>query len=73
MRPCQKKHIMVLSTTNKNGGIMHKIAVIGGDGTGPEVVEETGAKAINQQHNIECDFIPMDVDGTRFMATGDVN
>ena len=65
---------MVLSSTIKNGGIMHKIAVIGGDGTGPEVIEEglKALKAINQQHSIECEFIPMDINGTRYMATGDV-
>ncbi|MEK9727860.1 MAG: 3-isopropylmalate dehydrogenase [Candidatus Margulisiibacteriota bacterium] len=53
---------------------MHKIAVIGGDGTGPEVVAE-GLKAldiITQQYNIDCQFIPMDINGERYKRTGEI-
>ena len=53
---------------------MHKIAVIGGDGPGPEVVEEglKTLKVINEQFKIKASFIPMDINGERYKRTGEV-
>ena len=49
-----------------------KITVIGGDGTGPEVVEEglKTLKVINEQFKIKASFIPMDINGERYKRTG---
>ena len=57
-----------------NWRYMHKIAVIGGDGTGPEVINE-GLKAldaISKTFNIDFDFQPMNIDGTRYLKTGEL-
>lgn len=53
---------------------MHKIAVIGGDGTGPEVVAE-GVKvmeAVCAKRNISIEFTQFDLGGTRYLKTGEV-
>ncbi|HEX9024547.1 MAG TPA: isocitrate/isopropylmalate family dehydrogenase, partial [Geobacteraceae bacterium] len=53
---------------------MHKIAVIGGDGTGPEVVRE-GLKvleAVNGKFGIKMDFTHFDFGGERYLRTGEV-
>ncbi len=53
---------------------MYKIAVIGGDGTGPEVVRE-GLKvldAVNRKFNIRMDFTHFDFGGERYLRTGEV-
>src|SRR5512136_2594862 len=53
---------------------MHKIAVIGGDGTGPEVVRE-GLKvlgAVNSKYGIKMEFTPFDFGGERYLKTGEV-
>jgi 3-isopropylmalate dehydrogenase len=53
---------------------MYKIAVIGGDGTGPEVVRE-GLKvldAVNKKFNIKMDFTHFDFGGERYLRTGEV-
>jgi 3-isopropylmalate dehydrogenase len=53
---------------------MHKIAVIGGDGTGPEVVAE-GVKVlrvVGERFGILLEFIPMNINGDRYLATGDI-
>ena len=53
---------------------MPKIAVIGGDGTGPEVIKE-GLKvlsAISKQYSIEFDFQEMNIDGKRYLKTGEL-
>ena len=53
---------------------MHKIAVIGGDGTGPEVIEE-GRKALDaiaKIYNVELNYHPMDINGERYLRTGEV-
>ncbi len=53
---------------------MYKIAVIGGDGTGPEVVRE-GLKvldAVNRKFNIKMDFTHFDFGGERYLRTGEV-
>jgi 3-isopropylmalate dehydrogenase len=53
---------------------MHKIAVIGGDGTGPEVIAE-GIKvlsAMNTVGDIACTFIPMPINGERYLKTGEL-
>ena len=53
---------------------MPKIAVIGGDGTGPEVIRE-GVKAltaVSKQYSIDFDFHEMNIDGTRYLKTGEL-
>ena len=53
---------------------MPKIAVIGGDGTGPEVIRE-GLKALNaisEKYSIKFDFQEMNIDGTRYLKTGEL-
>ena len=52
----------------------YKIAVIGGDGTGPEVVRE-GLKVLNQvskKNNFKLDFVYYDLGGERFKRTGEI-
>lgn len=51
----------------------YKIAVIPGDGTGPEVVAE-GLKilrAVAEKENFRCDFIFYDLGGERYLRTGE--
>ncbi|HEX2770709.1 MAG TPA: 3-isopropylmalate dehydrogenase [Geobacteraceae bacterium] len=53
---------------------MYKIAVIGGDGTGPEVVRE-GLKvldAVNNKFGIKMEYTHFDFGGERYMRTGEV-
>ncbi len=53
---------------------MYKIAVIGGDGTGPEVVAE-GLKvleAVNSRHGIKMEYTHFDFGGERYLKTGEV-
>ena len=53
---------------------MYKIAVIGGDGTGPEVVRE-GLKvldAANNKFDIKMDYTHFDFGGERYLRTGEV-
>ncbi len=53
---------------------MYKIAVIGGDGTGPEVVRE-GLKvldAVNSKYGIKMDYTHFDFGGERYLRTGEV-
>jgi 3-isopropylmalate dehydrogenase len=49
-----------------------KIAVIGGDGTGPEVVAEAVKvlKAVGQLEKIEVQFDHFDIGGSRYLKTG---
>ena len=52
----------------------YNIAVIGGDGTGPEVVRE-GLKAINSaanRGNFKMAFEDFDFGGERYLRTGEV-
>ena len=52
----------------------YKIAVIAGDGIGPEVIRE-GIKVLGvvaQKHNIGLDYEYFDWGGDRFLATGEV-
>ncbi|HYA26554.1 MAG TPA: isocitrate/isopropylmalate family dehydrogenase, partial [Thermodesulfovibrionales bacterium] len=52
----------------------YRIAVIGGDGTGPEVVAE-GIKVLNaasQKHGFKLDFSHFDFGGERYLKTGEV-
>ncbi len=52
----------------------YKIAVIGGDGTGPEVVAE-GIKVLNassQKYGFKLDFTHLDFGGERYLRTGEV-
>lgn len=53
---------------------MYKIAVIGGDGTGPEVVAE-GLKvlgAVNSKYGIKMEYTHFDFGGDRYLKTGEV-
>ena len=53
---------------------MYKIAVIGGDGTGPEVVRE-GLKvleAVNSKYGIKMAYTNFDFGGDRYLRTGEV-
>ncbi|NLW50408.1 MAG: 3-isopropylmalate dehydrogenase [Candidatus Brocadiaceae bacterium] len=53
---------------------MHKIAVLPGDGTGPEVVRE-GLKvlaAVKELDGFECETVEYDFGGERFLRTGEV-
>jgi len=52
----------------------HQIAVIPGDGTGPEVIRE-GLKvlqAVGQKENFKMDFTPYDLGGDRYLKTGEI-
>ncbi|MCU0641716.1 MAG: 3-isopropylmalate dehydrogenase [Candidatus Margulisbacteria bacterium] len=50
----------------------HKIAVIGGDGTGPEVVAEglKVLKVVAKKHNFEYELKDFDFTGQRYLKTG---
>jgi 3-isopropylmalate dehydrogenase len=55
------------------GELVYKVAVIGGDGTGPEVIAE-GKKVINsicKKYNIKIDFTDFDFGGERYLKTGE--
>jgi len=52
----------------------YKIAVIGGDGTGPEVVKE-GLKVLEaaaSEHNFKYESVNYDLGGERYLKTGEV-
>src|SRR5690349_20563246 len=52
----------------------YKIAVIGGDGTGPEVVRE-GIKVLNavsKKQGFKLDFVYYDLGGERYKKTGEI-
>ena len=51
-----------------------RIAVIGGDGTGPEVTAEgvKVLKAVAKLENIPCEFEDFDLGGDRYLRTGEV-
>lgn len=52
----------------------YKIAVIGGDGTGPEVVAE-GIKVLNaaaQKYGFRLDYTSFDFGGERYLKTGEI-
>jgi len=51
---------------------MYKIASIGGDGIGPEIVEE-GKKVLNaagERFSFDIDWTPFDIGADRYLATG---
>ncbi len=53
---------------------MYKVAVIPGDGTGPEVVEE-GLKvlgAVSELEGLSCETVRYDFGGERYLRTGEV-
>jgi len=53
---------------------MYKIAVIPGDGTGPEVVQE-GIKvleAVSKKHSFQYETVTYDIGGERYLKTGEV-
>ena len=52
----------------------YKIAVIPGDGTGPEVVRE-GLKvlqAVSEKENLKLEFVSYDLGGDRYLKTGEI-
>jgi 3-isopropylmalate dehydrogenase len=52
----------------------YHIGVIGGDGTGPEVIRE-GIKVVEvaaQKHGFKIDWVPYDLGGERYKRTGDI-
>ena len=53
---------------------MYKIAVIPGDGVGPEIIREglKVLKAVAKKENIKFEFINYDFGGDRFLKTGEV-
>jgi 3-isopropylmalate dehydrogenase len=52
----------------------YNIGVIPGDGTGPEVVEESVKvlKAVSKKHNFDMDLEHYDLGGERYLKTGEV-
>jgi 3-isopropylmalate dehydrogenase len=52
----------------------YKIAVIGGDGTGPEVVKEglKVLKAAESKFKFKCDTVDFDLGGERYLKTGEI-
>ncbi|MBN2445010.1 MAG: 3-isopropylmalate dehydrogenase [Spirochaetales bacterium] len=52
---------------------MYKIAVIGGDGTGPEVVREglKVLKSVSNKFDIKFEFTDFDFGGARYLKTGE--
>ena len=52
---------------------MYKIAVIGGDGTGPEVVREAMKvlQAATKKHRVKCEYTHYDLGGERYLRTGE--
>ena len=52
----------------------YKISIIGGDGTGPEVVDETikVLEHTKSKFNVEFDFVENDLGGDRYLKSGDL-
>ena len=52
----------------------YKISIIGGDGTGPEVVDETikVLQHTKSKFNVEFDFVENDLGGDRYLKSGDL-
>ena len=65
---------MSQSVSTKQAKSSFKIAVMGGDGTGPEVVNEglKVLKALGQSLKLNFEWIPYDLGGERYKKTGDI-
>ncbi len=52
----------------------YKIAVMGGDGTGPEVIQEglKILKVLEEKAGFKCEYTDYDFGGDRYLATGEV-
>jgi 3-isopropylmalate dehydrogenase len=52
----------------------HKIGVLPGDGTGPEVVDEAlkSLEAAADKENIKLELVPYDLGGERYLKTGEI-
>ena len=78
IKKVQSSKLKVQGKTKRDKGkIMKKtfqIAVIAGDGTGPEVVAEglKVLKAVAQKGEGSFNFIPFDLGGERYLRTGDI-
>src|SRR5688572_8836333 len=60
--------------SSKQSKASYKIAVIGGDGTGPEVVRE-GLKvlsAVTRKHGFKLEYINYDLGGERYKKSGEI-
>jgi 3-isopropylmalate dehydrogenase len=60
--------------TSSNAKTSYKIGVIGGDGTGPEVVRE-GLKvlsAVTKKHGFKLDYVNYDLGGERYKKSGEI-
>src|SRR4051812_1167357 len=61
-------------TSRHEGKTSFKIAVIEGDGTGPEVIRE-GIKVLNaaaRKHKFKVEFVNYDLGGERYKKTGEI-
>jgi 3-isopropylmalate dehydrogenase len=50
--------------------VAHRVGIIGGDGIGPEVIDE--ALKVVQAADVDLDTVDYDLGGRRYLATGDV-
>jgi 3-isopropylmalate dehydrogenase len=60
--------------SNSSTKTSYKIGVIGGDGTGPEVVRE-GLKvlsAVTKKHGFKLDYVNYDLGGERYKKSGEI-
>ena len=65
---------MSASKTSDGGKKTYKIALMPGDGTGPEVINEgvKVLKALAPSAGIHFDFVPYDLGGERYKRTGEI-
>lgn len=56
------------------GNKVYKIAVMPGDGTGPEVIQEAVKvlDAVSAKYGIKCEKVPYDLGGERYKKTGEI-
>jgi 3-isopropylmalate dehydrogenase len=73
-RPERRAAILFPGGRRKGMGKTHKIAVIGGDGTGPEVTREAVKvlKAAAKKFKFKLDLTDYDFGGDRYLRTGEV-
>lgn len=60
--------------SNSKTKTSYKIGVIGGDGTGPEVVREAlkVLNAVSKKHGFKLDYVNYDLGGERYMKSGEI-
>jgi 3-isopropylmalate dehydrogenase len=72
--PCLFRQKATLSLVRGDMSKSYSIAVIPGDGTGPEVIRE-GRKVLSaaaRLHGFSLDFVPFDLGGERYLKTGEL-